>query len=1042
MNVSRWPLPALLVATVLSIPSFSATPDRIAGALNNGQTITLRGSVHRRAVPQYDVGPADPSLRFGSIMLLTVPAAAQQRALSQLLLAQQNPKSPNYHKWLTPEQWADRFGLSPNDVQKITNWLTDQGFTGIQVARGRNWFVFSGTAALLQRAFGTEIHRFNVNGELHVANFAAPKIPAALAGIVIGIRGLDDFYLKPRVVRSIRSNYYYAGKPAANYLAPGDIATIYDIGPLYSSGIDGTGQKIAIIGQTDIRSSDINNFRTGFGFTSIKCTTNSGGVITACNDPHLKYVVANGVEDPGSPSPGDLSEADLDLEMAGAVAPGAQLIFVNTPINTTSATINGGGVWESWYYAVDQKLAPVISMSYGLCEFGFPYSVAGSSDESELQKANSEGITFVNSSGDSGAAECDPNKNSPNPDASGSSATGGYGVNYPASSPEVTGVGGTSLSLANLADATYWGTSNGATGGSVNNPPGYIPEQAWNDDEEIAQYCLQNSTSSFCKQGGSTAVKGWVPITNQKQAQEDLALSSSNGISSSGGGPSNCAAQNSTFTDCVSGFPRPSWQAVSISGQAKVRLTPDVSFMASPNFPGYVFCTALSELGDGSGSTSSCSPGGAAGISNALGLTPSPSVIGGTSAAAPLFAGIVALLNQALSSSGLGNVNPMLYQLAGQPSNGAFHPVTSGTNTVYCTPGTPGSATAAINCPSTGLLGFNASSHDATTGYNLVTGLGSVDAQNLALAWAATTAPQFSLSASTTPTTVVAGSGTTSATITVTANTGSNFTNSVALACSGLPPGITCSSFTPASVSLATGTGTATLTISVAPYVAAGPATVTVTGTASGSASTTTTVNFTVSATNQSFTFTSNLGASRQGAISVKQGAPATVNLAVNSSNGFVITGTGGNPMTTVPLTYSGSESPSVPLSNLTFSPVSPNQSPTVSVQITTTASTIAQALPLNDGKRILYAALLPGFLGIAFMGGSRRRSLRGMRMLGLVLVVAASMLWLGSCGGSNNSSTGTQGTPPGNYAITINASTGGPAPLKASYKFTLTVTQ
>lgn len=216
----------------------------------------------------------------------------------------------------------------------------------------------------------------------------------------------------------------------------------------------------------------------------------------------------------------------------------------------------------------------------------------------------------------------------------------------------------------------------------------------------------------------------------------------------------------------------------------------------------------------------------------------------------------------------------------------------------------------------------------------------------------------------------------------------------------------------------------------------------TVTGTASGSASTTTTVNFTVSATNQSFTFTSNLGASGQGAISVKQGAPATVNLTANSSNGFVITGTGGNPMTTVPLTYSSSESPSVPLSNLTFSPVSPSQSPTVSVQITTTASTIAQALPLNDGKRILYAALLPGFLGIAFMGGSRRRSLRGMRMLGLVLVVAASMLWLGSCGGSNNSSTGTQGTPPGNYAITINASTGGPAPLKASYKFTLTVTQ
>lgn len=1037
-------MPALLVATVLSIPCFSATPDRIAGALNSGQTIALRGSVNRKAVPRYDMGSADPSLRFGSIMLLTVPTAAQQQALAQLLVAQQNPKSAKYHKWLTSEQWADQFGLSVNDVQKIKNWLSDQGFTNIRVAHARNWFAFSGTATQVQSAFGTEIHQYNVNGEMHVANSAPAKLPAGLAGVVSGIRGLDDFYLKPRVVHSVRPNYYYAGPPAANYLAPGDIATIYDIGPLYNSSINGTGQKIAIIGQTDIRLSDINDFRTGFGFSSINCTTNSTtGVITACNDPHFQYVVANGVEDPGSPSSGDLSEADLDLEMAGAVAPGAKLIFVNTPINTTSGTVNGGGVWESWYYAVDQTptLAPVISMSYGICEFGDPQVAA---DESELELANEKGITFVNSSGDSGAAECDPNNDSPNPDASGSSATGGYAVSYPASSPEVTGVGGNSISLADLTSSTYWGTSNGSNGGSVNNSPGYIPEQAWNDDEEIAQYCQQNSSTSFCKQGGTTAVSGWVPITNQKQAQEDLALITSNGISSSGGGPSNCALQNSTLSDCASGFPQPSWQTVTISGQARARFTPDVSFIASPDFPGYIFCTALSELGDSGGSTSSC----ATGIPNALGLTPSPSVIGGTSVAAPIFAGIVALLNQKLSSSGLGNVNPMLYQLAAS-APGAFHQVTGATitnpvttNTAYCTPGTPGSSIGAINCPSTGILGFNATSHDATTGYNLVTGLGSVDANNLALAMAAATTPQFSLSAGTTPTTVVAGTGTTTATITVTANAGSNFANSVTLSCSGLPAGITCSSFSPIPVSLASGPGTATVTISVAPNVKAGPVSVTVTGTASGSASTTTTVNFTISATTESFTLTSNLGASGQGTVSVKQGAPATVNLTVNSTNGFVVIGTGGNSMTMVPLTYSDTESPAVPLSNLTFSPVSPSQSATVSVLITTTASTTAEARPLNDGKRILYAALFPGLFGLVFLGASRRRSLHGMRMLSLIMVVAASTVWLGSCGGSNNSSTGTSGTPPGSYAITINSTTGGSAPLTGSYKFTLTVTQ
>jgi len=1035
MRVVQRSLPALLVVTVLSIPSFSATPDRIAGALNSGQTITLRGSVNRKALPKYDVGPADPALRFGSIMLLTSPTAAQQQAMTQLLAEQQDRKSSNYHRWLTPEQFADRFGLSPNDVQKITNWLGDHGFTGIQVARGRNWFVFSGTATQIQSAFGAEIHRYNVNGEMHVANSTAPKVPAGLAGIVTGIRGLDDFYLKPRAVHSVRPNYYDSSL-GASYLAPGDIATIYDINALYSSAIDGTGQKIAIIGQTDIYLSDINDFRTGFGLSSITCTTNSSGLITACNDPHLQYVVPTGVEDPQSPSPGDLSEADLDLEIAGAVARNAQLIFVNTPFNTT--TPSSDGVWESWYYAVDQNLASVISMSYGLCEFGDPYignNAESGSDEYELYQANLEGITFVNSSGDSGAAECDPDPlDDNNTDLSGASATGGYAVSYPASSPEVTAVGGNSISLANLASTTYWGTNNGSGGGSVNNPPGYVPEQAWNDDEEIAQYCQANASNTFCTEGGNPAVSGWVAITNQQQAQQDLALVSGNGISASGGGPSKCTVQNST--GCVSGFTQPSWQTVTITGQASARFTPDVSFLASPNFPGYVFCTELSELGD-SGTGSSC----ASGIATAV--TTYSSIIGGTSVSAPLFAGIVALLNQSLSSSsGLGNVNPMLYQLAADTSNGAFHQVTSGTNTVYCTAGDPGFTTeTSLNCPSTGILGYNASTDDATTGYNLVTGLGSVDVSNLATAWAATVAANFSLTSSTTPTSVAAGS-TTTATITVAPASG--FTGSVTLSCSGLPSGITCGSFTPSSVSLASGSATATVTISTAPNVVAGPATVTVKGTASGSGSTTTTVNFTVTATTETYCLSSNLvsgcSPSTPPSISVKQGAPAKVNLTVNSTNGFLTPPP--NTDTVLPVTYSYTESPTVPLSNLTFSPASPNQSATVSITVTTTASTTAQARPLDSGTRVLYAALLPGLFGIMFIAGSRRRSLRGMRMLGLIMVLGASTFWLGSCGGSNNTSTGTPGTPPGNYTITVNSTTGGSAPLTGSYQFTLTVTQ
>ncbi len=267
-NRSELPLRAFssaaLIVVLVSSLSYAATADRISGALSAGQTVALRGNVHHKALPQFDRGPADPALRFGSLMLLTVPTASQQKDLNRLLAEQQDRKSPNYHKWLTPEQWADRFGLSRNDVNKLTAWLKSQGFSGIHVARGRNWIRFSGTASQVQSAFGTEIHRFNVNGEMHVANVTSPKIPRALAGVVTGIRGLNDFFLKPMNHPRVRP-YYTDGTFYAELIAPGDIATMYDINALYTAGIDGTGQTVAVIGQTDVFLSDLLDFRTGFG---------------------------------------------------------------------------------------------------------------------------------------------------------------------------------------------------------------------------------------------------------------------------------------------------------------------------------------------------------------------------------------------------------------------------------------------------------------------------------------------------------------------------------------------------------------------------------------------------------------------------------------------------------------------------------------------------------------------------------------------------------------------------------------------------------
>jgi subtilase family serine protease len=875
-------LPALLLASLLSSPSHAASTDRISGQLTTtgGQTVTLRGNIRHQAKPQFDQGPVDPAMHLGTMTLLTAPTAAQQKALTQLLAQQQDRKSPNYHKWLTPEQFADRFGLTQKDMQQLTAWLQSQGFTNIHPARARNWISFAGTALQVESAFSTEIHHYNVNGELHYANTTAPSIPAALSGIVYGIHGLDDFTLRSMSVRSLRPNYYSSALES-QFIAPGDIYTIYDINPLLNATtpIDGTGQKVAIMGETQIYQSDINGFRTGFGMSAISCTAPTD-IITACSDPHFSYVPVNG--GPARVYSGDLSESDLDIEWSGAVAPGAQIIFVASDAPAFEGG-NGNGVFGSLYYAIDNNLAPVISLSYGACEFGSNIGEAGVYPfagavlwETELKTANSEGITVVNSSGDTGAAACDFNGDGVPPDTSLSStglATQGLAVSYPASSPEVTAVGGTAIPLANFT-STYWGTTNAANGGTAIS---YIPEQAWDDGDEFLQFC-QEGSNTFCQSGGTPLIAPWAPITTLATAQKDI------GLGAGGGGASNCAVQNSDFSACVSGFPQPSWQTVAIAGQT-TRMVPDVVFLATPNFPGYVFCTQLSELGGGVGS--SC----ANGIAYAVGTN--FSLIGGTSVSAPIFAGVVTLLNQYTGSTGQGNINTALYTLANAVP-GTFHDVTASDNKIACQGGTPSGQPVPIPCPSTGtsagIIGYSAG-----TGFDMATGLGSVDVNNLAVAMK--DPPSFTL-APTAMTYQVTAGGTVNATVQVTLASG--FSGTLTFACNDTAP----------------------LSICTAPPNA--------------------------------------------------------------------------------------------------------NASGPVSFQISTTAPTAALRSPAGRSSGIFYAALLPGLFGILFTAGSRRRSLRGLRLLGLIAMLGFSTLWISSCGGGGSSGTSNPGTPVGNYNVTVSATSNG----------------
>jgi hypothetical protein len=1122
-----WKFLLPLLATTLCF----AQQDRIAGPIDSSQMVTLPGHVNRNAKPLYDQGPVKASFQLNHVTLLTLPTAGQQEALRALVAEQQDPKSPNYRKWLTPAQYAERFGLSQNDIAKISGWLKSQGLTVVSVANARNWIVFTGTTAQIESAFHTEIHRYNVNGEMHFGPATMPSIPAALSGIATGIRGADDFLPKPMYVKKsalhaqgARPNYYDSTYPTPDFLSPGDIATIYDLNALYTAGFDGTGQNLVIAGQTDIFLADLNAFRAGFGLPTISgCTTNSSGIITACNTTNFQYVL-NGT-DPGV-SIGDLIEADLDLEYSASTAPGAKLIFVNTAGSTTA---NGGGVFDSFYYAIDNDLGKVISMSYGSCEFddnNLP------TDEVELVKANSFGITFMNSSGDSGSASCDP----PITGASDPSnlATGGLAVSFPASSPEVTGVGGTAISYPSGFSSTYWGTSNPANGGTAQNPP--LPETSWNDDVELGTADAQGAQSTVQKNYG---------------------------IISSGGGASNCSVQTSDFSNCVSGFPQPSWQTVAVPGQTgSVRLVPDVSLLASVYFPGYVICTPLEELSNDAPykteTTSSCGTGTAADITASVNGIPvgdpttvGPSLVGGTSASSPIFAGIVAILNQYLGENGLGNINPTLYTLALTTSTGAFHQVTTGTNIVYCEVGDPIAPwPAALQCPSAGFFGYDAANFDPPTGYNTVTGLGSVDANKLAIAWKASQSRTTTTTAISTPSSSVSqgasvtftatvspsaatgtvnfynngvgtplGSATVSggtATFPTTAlptglnivsatyvgNTGDNASSSFSPAqvnvsppdftltagalspasipagqsaaatltiapasgvtgsgtvnftpssCSGLPAGATCSFSNAGSVTFGgvSGSPTITVTIATVPNMApSGPQTITITGTESGvgGASHTATVSLTVTQTNESFTLTTALGASTFTVPAV--GGTAQVPITVNGTNGFIV-GTGAGATTALPLTYtctgSSATVSSLPAAEITcqLSPGSisqPTNSPTPTITLATTAPTTQLRSPFGRG-RFFYALLLPGLFGVVFLAGSRMRSLR---LLGLIVVLCFSTLWLGSCsGGSTNTSPKNPGTPTGTYTITVSATTGGTNPVtnaSAPLTFTLVV--
>ncbi len=667
----------------LSGQQMAVARDLVTQIVDGRNLVTLTGNVHPLARPEFDQGVAPDDLPMERMLLVLKRGADREASLRQLLDQQQVNSSTQFHQWLTPEQFGLQYGLTDSDLQAVTSWLSSQGFQVSKVAAGRTVIEFSGTAGLVRQVLGTEIHKFRVNGTDHWANISDPQIPAALAPAVAGIASLNNFPRKPLYVSpatALRSQAAAAkGMPFFTFPAT---CSNGDSGCYYISMGPGDFAKIYNVSPLWNASPSIDG--TGISIAVVGETNINVQDVhdfrsmfgLPVNDP---TVILNG-PDPGILTNGEETEADLDVEWSGGIAKGATIDFVVSEGTETSA-----GIDLSALYIVDNNLAPIMSESYGACEQSL--GTSGNAFYSAIwEQAAAEGITVLLGSGDSGSAGCD------SANSGETAAQNGLGVSGFASTPFNVAVGGTDFHITNNNVATYWSQFNGTYQASALE---YIPETTWNYS---------------CANAG--LLTGCTPPPNTSYLDAGVYLVAG------GGGLSQVYA-------------KPSWQSGSGVPNDGARDIPDVSLVASGY---YVICEMDANLLSG-GSPGSCDLN-------------APyrdfQIEGGTSASVQAFAGVMAMVNQAHGRQ--GNANYVFYPLAAgantcasnvlASSNTAciFYDTQVGNNSVICKGGSP-------NCSSTSpgqygiIVSNSAAAYATTSGFDLATGLGSVNVANLVNHW-------------------------------------------------------------------------------------------------------------------------------------------------------------------------------------------------------------------------------------------------------------------------------------------------------------------
>ncbi|MFZ0737803.1 MAG: protease pro-enzyme activation domain-containing protein [Candidatus Acidiferrales bacterium] len=681
--------------------SWQQTRPLIRQTIDESKRVTLRGNTRPEANGWNDRGPVEGNFQLQHMLLLLKRPAETEKALETYIDELQDKSSPNYHQWLTAEQLGEQYGLADDDINAITAWIESHGMTVNVVYPNRVLMDISGTAAQLREALRVEIHYLDVDGVKHFANMNDPQIPAALAPAVAGIVSMHDF--RPHPANTPRTQYTAGG--GEFLVVPADVATIYNLNPLFSEGYSGQGQTIVVVEDTNLfTNADWTTFRNTFGLSSY-----AGSLSTVHPAPPTG---TNNCSNPGVAVGGNDGEAIIDAEYASAAAPSAAI-----EVASCADTISTFGGLIALQNLLNETSTPpaVVSISYGECE-AENGAAANSTYNTTYQQAVTEGVSVFVSTGDEGAASCDAKR---------TIATHGIGVSGFASTPYNVAVGGTDFGdTVTGTTSTYWSATNESNYGSAKS---YVPEIPWNDS------CAGTLLAGYF---GYAHTYGTTGFCNSTTGENFLTTVSGSG------GPSQCATGSPATAGVVggtcAGYAKPLWQSGLFGNPGdSLRDLPDVSLFAANNLWGhyYVFCWSHTPL---------------TGAAACTGAPVNWSGAGGTSFSSPIMAGIQSLVNQKWGRQ--GNPNVVYYTIAraeyGTTGNATcnssnqpigrgiatacvFYDVTEGDMDVNCT----GTHSCYLDAATNGVLSTSTTAYQpaygAASGWDFATGIGTVDAYNL-----------------------------------------------------------------------------------------------------------------------------------------------------------------------------------------------------------------------------------------------------------------------------------------------------------------------